>query len=55
MFAYEIAATRRADLIRQADAYRQAQQAKRARRGAARGQEPAPAARDDRNRFTTVA
>ncbi|MER5934460.1 hypothetical protein [Streptomyces sp. NPDC002054] len=55
MFAHEIAATRRADFIRQADAYRQVQQAKKARRGSARGQEPASAAREDRNRFTAAA
>ncbi|MEV8535937.1 hypothetical protein [Streptomyces sp. NPDC051211] len=56
MFAYEIAETRRAELIRQADAYRRVQQAKKAaRRRSAPAQEPEGTVRAHRSRFTPAA
>ncbi|MEU9143101.1 hypothetical protein [Streptomyces sp. NPDC048349] len=55
MFEYEIAAARRADLIREADAYRLVREAKKARRASARSQEPEAAVRGHRGRFTRAA
>ncbi|MFE2550446.1 hypothetical protein ACFXGI_18120 [Streptomyces sp. NPDC059355] len=55
MFEYEIANTRRADLIRQADRYRLVQEAKKARRASSRSQEPERQVRGHRSRFTRAA
>ncbi|MFD9354913.1 hypothetical protein [Streptomyces sp. NPDC060031] len=54
MFEYEIANARRADLIREADAYRLARDAKRARRSS-RSQEPEGSVRAHRSRFGRAA
>ncbi|MFD4242489.1 hypothetical protein ACFWP3_12955 [Streptomyces sp. NPDC058525] len=55
MFEYEIAAARTADLIREADAYRLAREAKKARRSSSRSQEPEEAVRGHRGRFARAA
>ncbi|MCX5145227.1 hypothetical protein AB0C90_32255 [Streptomyces sp. NPDC048550] len=55
MFEYEIATARRADLIREADAYRRVQEAKKARRASSRSQEPEGPVSAIRNRFTRAA
>ncbi|MET9963990.1 hypothetical protein ABZ128_33775 [Streptomyces sp. NPDC006326] len=55
MFEYEIAMARRADLIREADVYRQVQEAARAHRRSSRGQEPERPVRGARGRFTRAA
>ncbi|MEU9232593.1 hypothetical protein [Streptomyces subrutilus] len=56
MFEYEMAAARTADLIREADAYRLAREAKKARRAASsRSQEPEGAVRGHRGRFARAA
>ncbi|MEU9251173.1 hypothetical protein ACTVZO_28685 [Streptomyces sp. IBSNAI002] len=55
MFEYEIAAARTADLIREADAYRLAREAKKARRASSRSQEPEGAVRGHRGRFARAA
>ncbi|MFF3211608.1 hypothetical protein ACFYYB_13235 [Streptomyces sp. NPDC002886] len=54
MFEYEIATARRADLIREADAYRLVREAKKARRFS-RSQEPEGSVRGQRGRFTRAA
>lgn len=56
MFEYEMAAARTADLIREAAAYRLAQEAKKAGRTASsRGREPEGSVRGHRGRFTRAA
>ncbi|MER5874100.1 hypothetical protein [Streptomyces sp. NPDC002044] len=56
MFEYEMAAARTAELIREADAYRLAREAKRAqRRAPSRSQEPEGAVRGHRGRFARAA
>ncbi|MCY0921335.1 MULTISPECIES: hypothetical protein [unclassified Streptomyces] len=54
MFEYEMAIARRADLLREADAYRLARVAKKARRSS-RGQEPEGSVSGIRSRFTRAA
>ncbi|MEU9416421.1 hypothetical protein [Streptomyces sp. NPDC051000] len=54
MFEYEMANARRADLLREADAYRLARAAKKARRRS-RGQEPEGSVNAIRSRFTRAA
>ncbi|MFJ6794193.1 hypothetical protein [Streptomyces sp. NPDC091268] len=54
MFEYEMSIARRADLIREADAYRLLKDAKRARRSS-RSQEPEGSVRGHRSRFTRAA
>ncbi|MCX4781230.1 hypothetical protein [Streptomyces sp. NBC_01264] len=55
MFEYEIATARRDDLIREADAFRLVQEAKKARRLFSRSQEPEGSVRGQRGRFTRAA
>ncbi|WP_328300953.1 hypothetical protein OG389_26545 [Streptomyces sp. NBC_00435] len=55
MFQYEIAATRRDELIREADAYRLVQEAKKSRRFLSRNQEPEGSVRGHRGRFARAA
>ncbi|MGW6857724.1 hypothetical protein [Streptomyces xanthophaeus] len=55
MFEYEMASARRADLIREADAYRMVQEARKARRASSRSQEPEGQVRGVRGRFTRAA
>ncbi|MET9608004.1 hypothetical protein ABZZ17_23525 [Streptomyces sp. NPDC006512] len=55
MFEYEMANARRADLIREADAYRMVQEAKKARRASSRSQEPEGSVRAIRSLFTRAA
>ncbi|MFF3017869.1 hypothetical protein [Streptomyces sp. NPDC057939] len=55
MFEYEMATARRADLIREADRYRMVQEAKKARRGSSRSQEPEGPVRAVRGLFTRAA
>lgn len=55
MFEYEIATARREDLIREADAYRLVQEAKKSRRLFSRSQEPEGSVRGQRGRFTPAA
>lgn len=55
MFQYEIASARHADLIREADAFRLVQEAKKARRAFSRSQEPEGSVRGQRGRFTRAA
>ncbi|MGW5846510.1 hypothetical protein ACWFQ8_00875 [Streptomyces sp. NPDC055254] len=55
MFEYEMAIARRADLIREADAYRLAREARRARRSTSRGQEPEGPVREHRGFFARAA
>ena len=55
MFEYEMATARRADLIREADLYRMAQQAKKARRASSGSQEPEGPVRAVRSLFTRAA
>lgn len=55
MFEYELAAARRADLIREADEYRLVREAKKARRASSRRQEPERAVRGHRSRFARAA
>ncbi|MFZ3473039.1 hypothetical protein ACODT3_11105 [Streptomyces sp. 4.24] len=55
MFEYEIATARRADLIREADAYRLVREAKKARRGSSRFQESEGPVRSLRGSFTRAA
>ncbi|GAA0310328.1 hypothetical protein GCM10010302_56330 [Streptomyces polychromogenes] len=54
MFEYEIATARRADLIREADLYRMAREAKKAPRGS-RGQERERTVSRHRGLFTRAA
>lgn len=54
MFEYEMAIARRADLLREADAYRLARAARKARRSS-RGQEPEGSVSGNRSRFTRAA
>ncbi|MBT2451673.1 hypothetical protein J7F03_32365 [Streptomyces sp. ISL-43] len=55
MFEYEIANARRNDLIREADAYRLVQEAKKARRVFSRSQESEGPVRSLRGSFTRAA
>ncbi|MFZ3500555.1 hypothetical protein ACODT5_46310 [Streptomyces sp. 5.8] len=55
MFEYEIATARRADLIREADAYRLAREAQKAHRSSSSSQEPEGSVRGQRGRFTRAA
>ncbi|WP_330298725.1 hypothetical protein [Streptomyces sp. NBC_00503] len=55
MFEYEIATARRADLIREADAYRLAVEAKKAHRVFSRSQNPEGSVRGHRARFSRAA
>lgn len=55
MFEYEMAAARRTDLIREADAYRRVLEAKKARRASSRGEDPEGSVRGHRSRFTRAA
>ncbi len=55
MFDYEIATARRADLIREADAYRLVREAKKARRLSSGSQEPEGSVRGQRGRFARAA
>ncbi|MFF5704922.1 hypothetical protein ACFY7H_20790 [Streptomyces sp. NPDC012794] len=55
MFEYEIATARRADLIREADRYRIAQEAKKASRASSRSQESERPVSRHRSLFTRAA
>ncbi|MEU7553509.1 hypothetical protein AB0B01_14370 [Streptomyces sp. NPDC044571] len=55
MFEYEIAMARRADLIREAEAYRRVQEAAKAHSGSSRSQEPERPVRGARGRFARAA
>ncbi|WP_405488540.1 hypothetical protein [Streptomyces sp. NBC_00096] len=55
MFQYEIATARHDDLIREADAYRLVQEAKKSRRLFSRNQEPEGSVRGHRSRFARAA
>lgn len=55
MFEYEIATARRADLIREADRYRIAREAKKASRTSSRGQERERQVSRHRSLFTRAA
>ncbi|MFE3581960.1 hypothetical protein [Streptomyces vinaceus] len=55
MFEHEIATARQADLIREAARYRRVQEAKKALRASARGQEPERRVTGQRSRFTRAA
>ncbi|MEU3722356.1 hypothetical protein [Streptomyces sp. NPDC031705] len=55
MFEYEIATARRADLIREADRYRIAQEAKKASRASSGSNEAERSVRGHRGLFTRVA
>ncbi|WP_411101749.1 hypothetical protein [Streptomyces sp. cmx-4-9] len=57
MFEYEMAAVRRAELIREADAYRMVREARKARKAgrASRSQEPEGSVRGVHSRFTPAA
>ncbi|MBT2539839.1 hypothetical protein J7E99_03745 [Streptomyces sp. ISL-44] len=55
MFEYEIAAARRADLIREADEYRLVREAKKARRASSRSQDPEGPVTGLRSRFARAA
>lgn len=55
MFEYEMAKARRADLIREADAYRLAREVKAAHRASMRNKEPEGSVRGQRSRFTRAA
>lgn len=55
MFEYEIATARRADLIREAAAYRLVREAKKAHRASSRSQEPGGPVNVQRGRFTRAA
>lgn len=56
MFEYEMATARRAELIREADAYRLVREARKALRRASSGsQEPEGVVRGHRSRFTRAA
>ncbi|CAL9550597.1 hypothetical protein SUDANB120_04435 [Streptomyces sp. enrichment culture] len=55
MFEYEMAALRRADLIREADDYRRAREAEAARRASSRRREPESGVRGQRGRFARAA
>ncbi|MFG2619298.1 hypothetical protein ACGFXC_16985 [Streptomyces sp. NPDC048507] len=55
MFEYEMATARRADLIREAELFRMANEAKKARAASSRGQESERPVRAHRNLFTRAA
>ncbi|MEU3771727.1 hypothetical protein AB0F11_00635 [Streptomyces sp. NPDC032472] len=55
MFEYELATLRRADLLREAEAYRLARAASKAHRVPTRSQEPEGTVREGRSRFTRAA
>ncbi|MFD3697894.1 hypothetical protein ACFWUZ_17345 [Streptomyces sp. NPDC058646] len=55
MFEHEMASARHADLIREADAYRMVQEARKARRASSRRQDPEGRVRGVRARFTRAA
>ncbi|MFD0268919.1 hypothetical protein ACFVGY_20460 [Streptomyces sp. NPDC127106] len=55
MFEYEMAAARRADLIREADRYRQIREAKKAHRASLRSQDPEGPVSRNRSRFVRAA
>ncbi|MCJ1679807.1 hypothetical protein MTF65_21160 [Streptomyces sp. APSN-46.1] len=55
MFEYEMAHARHADLIREANEFRRAAEARKAHRASSRGKEPEGPVREARSRFARVA